>query len=98
VADERVMPSPSPRRFPPHRKSNAELLAISNLGKNGRFFDGADVIELLREAVVREGSISAFAKRAGLHRADINNTLKGRRPVSRTLVKVLGLRKVYTAE
>jgi len=91
---------PSPRRFPPpaHRKSNAELLASSNLGKNGRFFDGADVIELLREAVIREGSISAFAKRAGLHRADINNTLKGRLPVSRTLVKVLGLRKVYTAE
>ena len=88
----------NPRRFPPHRKSNAELLASSNLGKNGRFFDGADVIELLREAVIREGSISAFAKRAGLHRADINNTLKGRRPVSRTLVEVLGLRKVYTAE
>jgi DNA-binding phage protein len=91
----------SSRRFPPqsaHRKSNAELLAPCNLGKNGRFFDGADFIELLRQAVVREGGISAFAKRAGLHRADIHNTLKGRRPVSRTLVKVLGLRKVYTAE
>jgi len=93
------MPS-SPRRFPPpaHRKSNAELLASSSLGKNGRFFDGADVVELLREAVVREGDISAFAKRNGLHRADVNNTLNGRRPISRTLVKVLGLRKVYTAE
>ena len=90
---ERTRPRPSA-----HRKSNAELLASSNLGKSGRFFDGADVIELLREAVVREGGISAFAKRAGLHRADINNTLKGRLPVSRTLVKVLGLRKVYTAE
>jgi len=71
---------PRPGRESAHRKSNAELLASSNLGKNGRFFDGADVIELLREAVVREGGISAFAKRAGLHRADINNTLKGRRP------------------
>ena len=61
------------------------IRSSSNLGKNGRFSDGADVIQLLREAVVREGSISAFAKRAGLHHADINNTLKGRRPVSRTL-------------
>jgi hypothetical protein len=81
-----------------YRKSNSELLAGSNLGKNGRFFDDADVVQLLREAVDREGSITAFAKRAGLHRVELNNILNGRRPVSRALVKALGLRKVYVAE
>ena len=88
----------SPGRKPRYRKSNSELLAGSNLGKNGRFFDDPDVVQLLREAVDREGSISAFAKRAGLHRVVVNSILNGRRPVSRPVVKALGLRKVYVAE
>jgi DNA-binding phage protein len=87
-----------PGRNPRYRKSNSELLAGSYLGKNGRFFDDADVVQLLREAVDREGSISAFAKRAGLHRVAVNNILNGRRPVSQRLAKALGLRKVYVAE
>jgi hypothetical protein len=87
-----------PGRNPRYRKSNSELLAGSDLGKNGRFFDDADVVQLLREAVDREGSISAFAKRAGLHRIAVNSILNGRRPVSQPLVKALGLRKVYVAE
>jgi hypothetical protein len=87
-----------PARESRYRKSNSELLAGSNLGKNGRFFDDSDAVLLLREAVDREGSITAFAKRAGLHRVELNNILNGRRPVSRALVKALGLRKVYVAE
>ena len=87
-----------PARESRYRKSNSELLAGTHLGKNGRFFDDADVVQLLREAVDREGSITAFAKRAGLHRVELNNILNGRRPVSRALVKALGLRKVYVAE
>jgi hypothetical protein len=87
-----------PGQNPRYRKSNSELLAGSNHGKNGRFFDDADVVQLLREAVDREGSITAFAKRASLHRVVINSILNGRRPASRPLVKALGLRKVYVAE
>src|SRR5262249_15790083 len=48
-------------------------------------------------AIEREGSITAFAKRHGLHRTDVNNILNGRRPVTSSLVKALGLRKVYAA-
>jgi len=51
---------------------------------------------LLKAAVEKEGSVSAFAKRHGLERTNLSNMLSGKRPVSSSLVKVLGLRNVYT--
>ena len=88
-----------PRRpNPKHRKKNTEFLAESNLGRNAHIFENADVIRLLGAAIEREGSITAFAKRHGLHRTDVNNILNGRRPVTSSLVKALGLRKVYVAD
>ena len=86
------------RPNPKHRKENAELLAESNLGRNAHIFENADIIRLLGAAIEREGSITAFAKRHGLHRTDVNNILNGRRPVTSSLVKALGLRKVYVAD
>jgi DNA-binding phage protein len=53
-------------------------------------------ILLLKAAVEKEGSISAFAKRHGLERTNLSNMLSGKRPVSSSLVKVLGLRNVFT--
>jgi hypothetical protein len=88
---------PPDRKFPNH-KSDAELPAENDLGKSGRFFDDADVIQLLSKAVRRDGSISAFARRTALNLTVVNKTLNGRRAVSGPLVKALGLRKVYTAE
>jgi hypothetical protein len=82
----------------PSRKSEAELLDKSNLGKIRRLFDDAGVVQLLREAVGRDGSISAFARRTGLNLTIVSATLNGRRAVSGPLVKALGLRKVYTAD
>jgi hypothetical protein len=87
---------PPDRKFP-YRKSNAKL-DKSNLGKVGRFFDDADVVKLLNEAVRRDGSISAFARRTDLNLTIVNKTVNGRRAVSGPLVNALGLRKVYTAE
>jgi plasmid maintenance system antidote protein VapI len=86
------------RPNPKHRKKNARLLAESDLGRNARIFENGDIIQLLRLAIEREGSITAFAARYGLHRSNVNNILNGRRPVSSPLVKALGLRKVYIAE
>jgi hypothetical protein len=54
-----------------------------------------DVIDLLRAAVEREGSQSAFAKRYGVDRTDLNAILNGRRRISASLAKALGLRRVY---
>ena len=72
-----------------------EILARGKVGSLALILDDKDVVLLLRAAVEREGSVSAFAKRHGLERTNLTNVLNGKRPVSSSLVKVLGLQKVY---
>jgi hypothetical protein len=60
--------------------------------------DDDDVLHLLRAAVKREGSQTAFAKRYGIDRTNMNSILNGKRRVSATLLKALGLRKVYVTD
>lgn len=72
------------------------LLASGKVGSHALILDDKDVILLLKAAVEKEGSVSAFAKRHGLERTNLSNMLNGKRPVSSSLVKVLGLRNVYT--
>jgi hypothetical protein len=57
-----------------------------------------DVADLVREAVRREGSQAAFAKRYGINRTDLSAFLNGRRRISASLARALGLRKVYVFE
>jgi len=73
-----------------------EILASGKVGSLGLILDDKDVVILLKAAVEQEGSISAFAKRHGLERTNLSNILSGKRPVSSSLVKVLGLQNVYT--
>jgi transcriptional regulator with XRE-family HTH domain len=70
----------------------------SAFGHHALVFDEDDVVRLLRAAVEREGSQSAFAKRHGVDRAYVNMILNGKRPVSDAIAKALGLRKVYVVE
>jgi DNA-binding phage protein len=84
-------------RNPKRRKQNAALLAKSKLGRKARIFEDADVIRLLRAAVERDGSITAFAKQHGLPRSDVSKILSGKRPIT-IVVKALGLRWVCIAE
>ena len=76
----------------------ATLLASSNVGSHALILDDNDVILLLKAAIERERSISAFAKRHGLERSFLSNVLNGKRPVSGPLVEALGLRKVYAPQ
>jgi hypothetical protein len=78
------------------KKEIAELLTSGNVGNRALILDDKDVLRLLRAAIEREGSISAFARRHGLERSQLNYMLIGKRSVSGPLVKALGLRKVYT--
>jgi hypothetical protein len=57
-----------------------------------------DVADLVREAVRREGSQAAFAKRYRINRTDLSAFLNGRRRISASLARALGLRKVYVFE
>ena len=61
-------------------------------------FDDGDVADLVRAAVKREGSQAAFAKRYGIDRTDVSAFLNGRRGISASLAKALGLRRVYIFE
>ena len=83
------------RPNPKHRKTYGKLLADTDLGKTARIFEDGDIVRLLRAAVEQVGSKAAFAARHGLPRANVSKILNGRRPVSSTLAKALGLRKVY---
>ena len=57
-----------------------------------------DVVHLLKAAVEREGSQSAFAMRYNVNRTELNSILNGRRRISASVVKALGLRRVYVVE
>jgi hypothetical protein len=55
----------------------------------------SDVVDLLRTAIEREGSQSAFAEHHGINRTYLNMVLSGKRPVGDTVAEALGLRKAY---
>ncbi len=57
-----------------------------------------EAFDLLKAAVEREGSQAAFAKRFDVNRSELSSILNGRRRISASLAKALGLRKVYVAE
>jgi len=79
-------------------KHDKSSVLIANLGRRALVFDEDDVVRMLRAAVEREGGQSAFAKHHGLNRALLNRILNGKRPVSGSVAKALGLRKMYVAE
>src|SRR5262249_29441663 len=70
----------------------------SNLGRRAVVFEEHEVVRLVRLAVEREGGQSAFAKRHGVDRVFINMILNGKRHVSYSVAKALGLRKLFVAE
>ena len=57
--------------------------------------DNRGVVRLLRTAVKKTGSQSAFAARMGLERSHLNGVLNGKRPPSESIIKALNLRIVY---
>jgi hypothetical protein len=85
-----------PRETPITLKAEiTALLAGGNVGSHALILDDEDVVLLLKAAVEQEGTISAFARRHGLERSQLNSILNGKRPESSPLVNTLGLRKVY---
>jgi len=61
-------------------------------------FNNDEVAALLRAAIEREGSQSAFARRYGVNRSNMNRFLKGKESLSPKIARVLGLRQVYVAD
>jgi hypothetical protein len=85
-----------PRKTPITLKAEiSALLNESNVGSRILVLDDKDVVLLLKAAIKREGTISAFAKRHGIQRSYLSNVLNGKRAVGRPLVRALGLRRMY---
>jgi DNA-binding phage protein len=55
------------------------------------------VLRLLHEVVDRAGGQSAWARQTGVDRVYLNKVLRGKRPLSKTILQALKLKKVYTA-
>jgi hypothetical protein len=70
----------------------------SSLGRKAVVFEDDAVVHLLRAAIEREGSQTAFAKGSGVNRSYINEVLNGKRHAGGRVLKALGLRKVYVVE
>ena len=79
-------------------KRKPEVALAAEVGRQAVIFDDNDVIRLLRTAVEREGSQTAFAKRHGIERTRINAILSRKRPVTDSVISSLGLRRTYTAK
>jgi hypothetical protein len=77
-------------------KSDHKALALSSgLGRNALVFDEKDIVGLLRIAIEREGSQSAFCRSYGINRSYVNRVLRGEKPVGDRAAEALGLRKAY---
>jgi len=70
---------------------------VAQFGRQGIIFDEQDVVHLLRAEVEKDGSQAAFARRRNVERMYVNAILGGKRPVTKTVAKALGLRRAYTA-
>ena len=79
-------------------KRKPEVALAGEIGREAVIFDDNDVIRLLRAAVEREGSQTAFAKRHGIERTRINAILSGKRPITESVANALGLRRTYTTK
>ena len=86
------------RKTSPQRKGSAELARETNLGSHLLVFNDDEVVQLLRVAVQRKENQTAFARRHGIERTRLNQILKGKKGVTRGILKALGLRKVYAPE
>jgi hypothetical protein len=77
-------------------KSDHKALALSSgLARTALVFDDNDVVDLVRNAIEREGGQSAFARRHGINRSQLNMILTGRRTVGAAIAELVGLRKAY---
>ena len=81
-------------------QQNPDYVGLKPACKAGELvvLDDDDVVDLLQAAVQREGGPSAFAKRYDVNRSELSSILNGRRRVSVSLAKALGLRRVYVVE
>ena len=66
------------------KKEEAERMLLAEI----------DVLNLLRTEIIKAGSQSAWARRAGIDRPTINSILNGRRSLQPKVLSALGVKRV----
>ena len=82
-------------QFKADARGRSVILGANRVTKH--LLDENDVLRLLHEVVDRAGGQSAWARRSGVNRVHLNKVLRGKRPLTRTILQALKLKKVYTA-
>ena len=77
--------------------SFGHIAAYPRTSRVTKLLDEKDVLRLLREDVDKAGGQSAWARQTGVDRVHLNKVLRGKRPLTRTILQALKLKKVYTA-
>jgi hypothetical protein len=57
-----------------------------------RIFEPGDVMSLLRFEIKQAGSQQAWAEKTGVDRPRLNSALNGRKPITPSIIRGLGLR------
>jgi len=87
------------RRKSPKSRNAVALLRSRHLGWHvARVLGEKEALKLLRQAVELEGSQYVFAKRHAVDRTHLNFVLQRKRSLSDKFLRILRLRKVYTAD
>ena len=57
-----------------------------------RILEERDVVELLRAEVQKAGTVAAWARSVSLARPDVSSAIHQNRPISKSVIRALGLR------
>jgi DNA-binding phage protein len=66
-------------------------------GPPTRVLEPKDIITLFRAEVQKTGSITAWAKKTSVQRADVSRVLHNKKPLSKKMLRALGLRKALSS-
>jgi hypothetical protein len=83
-------------QFKADARGRSVILGANRVTKH--LLDENDVLRLLHEVVDRAGSQSAWARRSGVDRTQLNGVLRGKRRLSPTIIQALKLKKVVAYE
>jgi hypothetical protein len=89
---------PSHKKPTPGREGIQQLAGSLNIGGYARVLDDDAVRKLLRAAIEREGNQLAFSQHSGINRTVVNQVLSGHRPITKSVLKALLLRRVYIVD
>jgi hypothetical protein len=70
------------------------LVVEQNKKNKSALLDKSEVLDLLKDAIARAGSQSAWARETGIHRTALSAVLNGRKGLQPKIITALGLQKV----